>query len=117
MKKLLKLSLVLGVLLSLSHSAFADDYANRIVKQKYRKALVVGCENIEVKSPVTAAVLGLLPGGGSFYTGEMGLGIVDALLWPFGSTLWDAPLAWSRAKKQNMEETIYFCELKGKKLK
>ncbi len=116
MKNAVKFCLVFTFVFSLMSSAFADNYADRIMKQKYRKALTIGCENIEVKSPATAAVLGLLPGGGSFYTGAMGLGVADAILWMFGSTIWDSPLAWNRAKKINMEETIFNCELQGKRL-
>lgn len=40
------------------------------------------------KKPGTGAALGLLPGGGSFYTREYGLGIVNLLLWPL-SICWD----------------------------
>jgi len=38
--------------------------------------------------PTAAAFLGILPGGGSFYTGNIGIGIVNLLLWPY-SILWD----------------------------
>jgi hypothetical protein len=43
---------------------------------------------IEEKNPSTAAALGLLPGGGSFYTRNIGLGVVNLLMWPL-SILWD----------------------------
>lgn len=43
---------------------------------------------VEEKSPGTGAALGLLPGGGSFYTRNYGLGVVNLLLWPI-SILWD----------------------------
>ena len=42
----------------------------------------------EEKSPAAGAALGLLPGGGSFYGREYGLGIVNLLFWPL-SILWD----------------------------
>lgn len=43
---------------------------------------------VEEKNPGTAAALGILPGGGSFYTRNAGLGIVNLLLWPL-SICWD----------------------------
>ena len=43
---------------------------------------------VEEKNPGAGAALGILPGGGSFYVREYGLGIVNLLLWP-GSILWD----------------------------
>ena len=43
---------------------------------------------VEEKSVGTAIGLGLLPGGGSFYTEHYGLGIVNLLVWPW-SILWD----------------------------
>jgi len=115
MKNVFKFLLVFTIVLSFTQSVFAKDYAERLMEKKYRKALVVGCDNIKTKSPATAAILGLLPGGGSFYTGAMGLGIADLLLYPF-SSIWDMPLAYNRAKIMNMEETIFSCELEGKKL-
>lgn len=43
---------------------------------------------VETKSTGTATALGLLPGGGSFYTENYGLGVINLLLWPL-SILWD----------------------------
>ncbi|GAA4649986.1 hypothetical protein GCM10023116_22690 [Kistimonas scapharcae] len=43
---------------------------------------------IEEKDPTTGAILGLLPGGGSFYAREPALGIVNLLFWPL-SIMWD----------------------------
>ncbi|MFC3609512.1 hypothetical protein [Stutzerimonas tarimensis] len=43
---------------------------------------------IQEKNPGTGAALGLLPGGGSFYGREYGLGVVNLLFWPL-SVLWD----------------------------
>jgi hypothetical protein len=40
------------------------------------------------KNPTTGALLGLLPGGGSFYAREAGFGVLNLLLWP-ASILWD----------------------------
>jgi hypothetical protein len=38
---------------------------------------------VQEKSPGAAAALGVLPGGGSFYTRQYGMGVVDLLLWPY----------------------------------
>lgn len=43
---------------------------------------------VEEKNPGLGAALGILPGGGSFYTRHIGLGVVNLLLWPL-SILWD----------------------------
>ena len=66
-------------------------------------------EYVEVKSTATATGLGLLPGGGSFYTENYGLGVVNLLLWPI-SVLWDpinghngAEMINYHATKQNMK--------------
>jgi len=116
MKNAVKLFFAFTILFSFTSSVLARDYAERLMDEKYRKALNMGCENMEVKNPSTAVVFGLLPGGGSFYTGQIGLAIADVILWPV-SPLWDAPLAYNRAIKTNKEETIYTCEQeKGQKL-
>lgn len=43
---------------------------------------------VKEKNPGTGAALGILPGGGSFYTRNYGLGVVNLLLWPI-SVCWD----------------------------
>ena len=43
---------------------------------------------VEEKSIGGAAALGILPGGGAFYTRHYGLGIANLCLWPI-SILWD----------------------------
>jgi hypothetical protein len=43
---------------------------------------------VEEKNPTAGAVLGILPGGGSFYARAYGWGVVNLLLWP-ASILWD----------------------------
>jgi hypothetical protein len=91
----------------------AKTYGDLIQEKKYREALRVGCDDIKRKNTSTAVVLGLLPGGGSFYTGEIGLGIADLLLWPF-SPIWDMPLAGKKAIEINMTETIMACEESGR---
>ncbi len=61
-------------------------------------------EGLEVKekNPVAAAALGVLPGGGSFYTRQWGLGVVDLLLWPY-SILWDPVAGYQGAEVINYE--------------
>ena len=60
---------------------------------------------VEEKDPKLAAVLGVLPGGGSFYTGEFGLGIVNFVVWPY-SILWDPISGADAAKKINFYATV-----------
>jgi len=43
---------------------------------------------VEEKNPGAGAALGILPGGGSFYVREYGVGVVNLLFWPL-SILWD----------------------------
>lgn len=59
---------------------------------------------VEEKSEGTATVLGILPGGGSFYTGNTGLGIVNLLCWPL-SILWDPISGSDGAKTINYNAT------------
>ena len=66
---------------------------------------------VQEKSPTTGAVLGILPGGGSFYGREYGLGVVNLLFWPL-SILWDpisghdaAEAINYHATKANLEQT------------
>jgi len=60
--------------------------------------------HVEEKSPGTAIALGFLPGGGSFYTRQWGLGILDLLLWPF-SILWDPIAGYEAALVINYDES------------
>ncbi len=59
---------------------------------------------VEEKNPGTAAALGLLPGGGSFYGREYGLGVVNLLFWPL-SILWDPVSGHSAAESINYSAT------------
>lgn len=59
---------------------------------------------VEEKNPGAAAALGILPGGGSFYTGQYGLGVVDLLFWPL-SILWDPINGYSAANVTNYYAT------------
>lgn len=64
---------------------------------------------IEEKNPSTGVVLGLLPGGGSFYAREPGLGVVNLLLWPL-SILWDPISGSDGSKSINYDLTKYQLE-------
>ncbi|SEQ74329.1 MULTISPECIES: hypothetical protein [Pseudomonas] len=59
---------------------------------------------VQEKSPGLAAGLGLLPGGGSFYTREYGFGVVNLLLWPL-SIIWDPVGGYDTAKVINYQAT------------
>lgn len=115
MRKIAPILLTLTLALSSMLPAKADDYAQRLMDKQYRQALKYGCEDIKVKDPATATILGLLPGGGSFYTGQVMLGIADVVIWPF-SSIWDIPLANKKALELNKKETILTCKESGRKL-
>ncbi len=63
---------------------------------------------IEEKSTGTAAILGLLPGGGSFYTRQYGAGVLDLLLWPY-SVLWDPINGYNGAQEINYHASVANC--------
>lgn len=59
---------------------------------------------VEEKNPGAAAALGLLPGGGSFYTGNIGPGVINLLFWPL-SVLWDPMSGYDGALATNYYAT------------
>ncbi|GAA3717682.1 hypothetical protein GCM10022421_27120 [Oceanisphaera sediminis] len=59
---------------------------------------------VQEKNPATGAVLGILPGGGSFYAREPGLGVVNLLFWPL-SILWDPISGYEGSKEINYSIT------------
>lgn len=59
---------------------------------------------VQEKNPATGAALGILPGGGSFYARNYGLGIVNLLLWPV-SVLWDPISGRNGAESINYQAT------------
>ncbi|WP_417698408.1 hypothetical protein [Psychromonas sp.] len=61
---------------------------------------------IEEKNPTVGAVLGILPGFGSFYVGEPGYGIINLLFWPV-SILWDPVSGYDGSKSINYDITKY----------
>lgn len=69
---------------------------------------------VQEKNPGAAAALGLLPGGGSFYTGNYGPGIINLLFWPL-SILWDPISGYDGAQSANYYATKHTVEKKQKK--
>lgn len=61
---------------------------------------------VKEKDPTTGAVLGILPGGGSFYAREPGLGIVNLLFWPL-SVLWDPVSGYAGSQAINYDISKY----------
>ena len=61
---------------------------------------------VEEKNPTTGALLGLLPGGGSFYAREPALGVLNLLTWPL-SILWDPFSGFSGSQSINYAATTY----------
>lgn len=59
---------------------------------------------VQEKNPGTGAALGLLPGGGSFYGREYGLGVVNLLFWPL-SILWDPVSGYDASESINYHAT------------
>ncbi len=64
---------------------------------------------IQEKNTKKAFWLGVLPGGGAFYTRQYFAGIADILLWPF-SVAWDPVIAVGAARRINFEATRYAME-------
>jgi hypothetical protein len=60
--------------------------------------------NIEKKNKYVGAGLGILPGGGSFYSGHIGYGLVGILLWPV-SIVWEPFNGYSGSEKINYDQT------------
>jgi hypothetical protein len=74
---------------------------NTIQEQEYHSMRAEGLL-IEEKNPTVAACLGVLPGCGSFYTGQYALGALDVITWPV-SILWDPIAAYNQACLTNYQ--------------
>ena len=59
---------------------------------------------VEEKNEGAAAGFGILPGGGSFYTRNYGIGVVNLLFWP-ASILWDPISGLAGAESLNYYAT------------
>ena len=96
----------LGVgLLIVMASMFSTGCAslNTVQRSEYQAMKLAGVA-VQEKDPVLGTVLGVLPGGGSFYTHQWGLGVADLLLWPT-SILWDPFAGHSGAEVINYDIT------------
>jgi hypothetical protein len=60
---------------------------------------------VQEKDPGLAAGLGILPGGGSFYSRSYGFGVVNLLLWPI-SIFWDPVSGYGGAESINYQATM-----------
>jgi hypothetical protein len=69
---------------------------------------------VDEKNPTTGIILGFLPGGGSFYTRQWGLGILDLLLWPL-SIAWDPIAGYQGAQFINYDESKFKAKQQMKK--
>ncbi|WP_421683056.1 hypothetical protein HKW98_00400 [Stutzerimonas urumqiensis] len=95
-----RLLLVMGMVAACSGCATG---LNSFQKSELRSYEARGLA-VEEKNPGMAAVLGLLPGGGSFYGREYGLGVVNLLFWPL-SIMWDPISGHSAAESINYGAT------------
>ncbi len=99
-KTLLMTSLVVGatILFTGCASKITSGQENELESYK-AKGLYV-----EEKSVGAATALGILPGGGSFYTENYGVGVANLLFWPL-SVLWDPVSGYQGAKSINYYAT------------
>lgn len=71
---------------------------------------------VEEKNEAGAAAAGLLPGGGSWYTGNYGPAIINTLFWPT-SVIWDPVSGYNGARTANYYATVSHVEdLRNEKL-
>lgn len=98
----MKIRLMAAVTLAVALSGCATSL-NSMQKQELRGYQSKGLE-VEEKNAGAAAALGLLPGGGSFYTGNIGPGVINLLFWPL-SILWDPISGYDGALSRNYYAT------------
>lgn len=72
------------------------------IQQREYNAMQANNVLVEEKDPTAGALLGLLPGGGSFYAREPGYGVINLLLWPL-SILWDPISGYEGSKRINYD--------------
>lgn len=88
----MRILMILGVLLLVSGCV----HMTPMEKATYLDMLAAGEPTCSYPQPVLAGVMSILPGGGQFYNGQVGLGILNALFWPI-SYFWSIPSAISDA--------------------
>jgi hypothetical protein len=97
-----KVGIILGVAALFTLTGCASGL-NSMQQREYRAMDNAGVL-IEEKNPTTGAVLGILPGFGSFYAREPAFGIVNLLFWPL-SILWDPVSGYEGSKAINYDVT------------
>ncbi len=97
--KLTHIMLVGAILASTGCARGLNSYQKNELRHYEASGLMV-----EEKNPALGTALGLLPGGGSFYGREYGLGVVNLLFWPL-SILWDPVSGHSAAETINYHAT------------
>lgn len=108
----MKTRLVAAVSLAVALSGCATSLTS-MQKQELRGYQAKGLE-VQEKNPGAAAAFGLLPGGGSFYTGNVGTGVINLLFWPL-SILWDPVSGYDGALSRNYYATKGTVEKKQKR--
>lgn len=95
--------LVAGILLA---ALLSTGCARGLTTVQKRQYAAMEYDNVLVteKNPTVGAVLGLLPGFGSFYVREPALGVINLLLWPL-SMIWDPVSGYQGARMINYDLT------------
>ena len=107
--------LIALVLVAASAASTGCTSLNSFQRSEYAAMQAQGVA-VEEKKPKVAAALGVLPGGGSFYTRQWGMGVVDLLLWPW-SIIWDPFIGYSGAEAINYDVSRgYVKRLKAEEL-
>jgi len=91
------------ILIAVLTMGTACNSLNSAQQAEYDSMIEAGYQ-VQEKSPGLGAVLGILPGGGSFYTRDWALGVVDLLVWPY-SIFWDPFVGYENSKYLNYQET------------
>jgi hypothetical protein len=93
---------------ALSATILLGGCASGLNSMEKRQYMAYGQQGVlvEEKNPTSGALLGLLPGGGSFYAREPALGVVNLLLWPI-SILWDPVSGYAGSRSINYAVTTY----------
>jgi hypothetical protein len=86
---------------------------NSSQKREFKSYKAKGLE-VREKSPGTGAALGILPGGGSFYSRSYGTGVANLIFWPL-SVLWDPVSGYQGAVAINYYATKETAEKQYKK--
>jgi caspase domain-containing protein len=81
------------------------NYAYGLDTSDYSSGTMLFSREYRPKDPTKAGLYAVFPGGGAFYTGAYGLGVVNAVLWPW-SIAWDAPSAIGRAKAKRETDHV-----------